>query len=150
MIKENVYVGFETAKLLATAGFDVPVKTYFINNNEKTLCVSKQAENHNIHNASNEKTRSYSRPTLYTAAAWIREKFDYHVDFDWMYIKNPVETEGCPSYKWFFNVTSPTCPYENDIEFFDLPDEAYEAGIKYYLEKIHEKALSWRKEYKQK
>lgn len=71
MNKED-YVSFEVAKLLKEKGFNEP-------------CFSQYTKTGSIWNCQapenfNESEGCYSRPSLYEAQKWIRDKQDFHIE----------------------------------------------------------------------
>ena len=76
------YVSLEVAKLLKEKGFNEPVFSQYTNRESVWYC--NEPENFN------ESVDCFSRPTLYEAAKWLREKHNIHImigvdDLDWWY-----------------------------------------------------------------
>ena len=120
---EEVYVSFETAKLLKEKGFDEPCHAYYEDedNPNITLHVSK-AINWN-------KTEFISKPTLQMAMKWLREIHNIFIEIS---VDEMLKDEG---YQWalYYNDTKEIRPYSG---WGDSYEQACEAAIKYCLENL--------------
>lgn len=124
---EEIYVSFDTAKLLKEAGFDVPCNSYY--ELEDGEVVRKDSIGSSDYNAYEDTV--CSRPTQALAARWLREKFGIHIfanyffeDGTWFYVT--VDLKELDEVR----VIHP------DIRSYQTSEEALEAGLKHCLEQI--------------
>ena len=76
MNKED-YVSLECAKLLKEKGFNEPVFSQYTKRGSVWIC--QEPENFN------ESTGCFSRPTLYEAQKWLREKHNLFIEITYMH-----------------------------------------------------------------
>ena len=124
---EELYVSFETAKLLKEKGFDESCRYYYVNNGN--LMFTEEY----LHN-SEIKYGTYpscvcTAPTQQMAMCWLREVHNISIEL-WTY-------KG----KWCVNLARISDGVDIYVEEFDTNEystyeEAAEAGIKYCLENL--------------
>lgn len=126
---EEIYVSFDTAKLLKEAGFDVPCNSYY--ELEGGEVVRKDSIGSSDYNAYEDTV--CSRPTQALAARWLREVHHYAIC---VWFSKDHE-------KWFYahgdmdNMAFDT-DYNISEFIFDSYEEALEVGIVQVLERIIE------------
>lgn len=76
MNKED-YVSLECAKLLKEKGYNEPVFSQYTKRGSVWIC--QEPENFN------ESTGCFSRPTLYEAQKWLREKHNLFIEITYMH-----------------------------------------------------------------
>lgn len=125
------YVSFETAKLLKEKGFDVPTK-YFFNTNG-LCCQGENSYNWNDDKDVDDVCEDYSRPSIYVAMKWLRNKHDIVCSVGLF-----TDLPETPPY-WSFNILNQS-KANVMYEAFDIKCETYEeaseAAIKYCLENL--------------
>lgn len=127
MITED-FVSFETAKLLKEKGFDETVRCFYDIQTE-ILC-------DNCVKTKNSYTESIAASTLQMAMKWLREEKHY-------YIQVMLDTWAYGSHSGYYVIIQKTdsefeimLADKTDKVFYDEPEEAYEAAIKYCLENL--------------
>lgn len=116
---EEIYVSFDTAKLLKEAWFDVP-------------CTSQYSEGKSIWNVGypdnfNQYEFGYSRPTQALAARWLREVHRIVVDATFI----PPSTDG-NAWRYFIGEMDDMVwngDYVPSDEFYRTYEKALEAGL---------------------
>lgn len=125
MFTKEDYVSLETAKLLKEKGFDEPVLAQYSKAGNVWTC--SEPENFN------DSKDCFSRPTLYEAQKWLREKEGIAVN-----IYNKLTTYGV-SWSYEYNKID-TCISVNDRKgkstIYYSYQQALDAGIKEALKLI--------------
>lgn len=144
MITED-YVSFEAAKLLKEKGFDEKCHAFY----RKTLLNNKIIDKAELHISthlsltnSNLQDKLYKEivygvaPTLQMAMKWLREEKHF-------YIQVMLDSWAYGSHSGYYVVIQKTdsefeimLADKLDKVFYDEPEEAYEAAIKYILENL--------------
>ncbi len=126
MVTED-YVSFEVAKLLKEKGFDNPCKVSY--NRFKTLedtFISEWG-----------KANQYKAPTLQMAMKWLREVHNIFININVI----PYTTVTMEQCYYFYKIYRNRRPINfssqiEDIQFYNTPEEAIEAALKYTLENL--------------
>ena len=132
MITED-YVSFETAKLLKEKGFDEEIETiitpdgriYYVDENSVSRVIHTKIKNSNI----NIYSEDCSCPTLQMAIKWLRKIKECPIEILWHWDSD----NQCE--KWYFRHHL-ELREQPQIEYFDEPEQAAEAAIKYCLENL--------------
>ena len=140
MLTED-YISFETAKLLKERGFDERCVCYY---NTESLnkyghpvfdSIDMPLSNSDLEQSDRDYV-CYSAPTLQMTMKWLRKVHNLHCSVDYDYVLG-----------WYCQITSLKETVEYDYEEmkryhpekdngFSSSEEAYEAAIKYCLEKL--------------
>ena len=138
MITED-YVSFEVAKLLKEKGFDGDTNCYYIEGSvDKNLYYSPIRNNHNKRITNNEfdiqidiDSCKISAPTLQMAMKWLRKNHQIFIRPNTSFLY-PI--------KWYAEIFcyGDNLKTQQDVktEYYDSPEEACEAAIKYCLENL--------------
>ena len=127
MVTED-YVSFEIAKLLKEKGFN--------ENTDKQFNSDKIVGDYNITDRSRHPERYLDAPTLQMATKWLRQEKHY-------YIQVMLDSWAYGSHSGYYVVIQKTdsefeimLADKLDKVFYDEPEEACEAAIKYILENL--------------
>ena len=135
MIKE-AYVSFEVAKLLKEKGFnEYCLKNYW--SSDKELHDWKWELSYNRNSDGNSNTKDCSAPTHQMAMAWLREIHNIFINIDVI----PYTTVTIEQRYYFYKIYRNRrlinfSPQIEDIQFYNTPEEAVEASLKYVLENL--------------
>lgn len=129
---EEIYVSFDTAKLLKEAGFDVPCNSYY--ELEDGEVVRKDSIGSSDYNAYEDTV--CSRPTQALAARWLRDVHDTFVKMERVGSFDGKEFR----FYWSFSIISVSTACLKSISGgrYDGYEEALEVGIVQVLERIIE------------
>ena len=134
---EEIYVSFDTARMLKEAGFDVPCRGVYVTDRtgyyEFREYDNKQTTDDLCWNTEDGFYYEYLAPTQALAARWLREV--HHIN-----VYACFDYEEFDEKKWFFTrehtmVTDDSAVY-CDVINYDSYEEALEAGLKHGLELI--------------
>ena len=132
MITED-YVSFETAKLLREKGFDERCFSFYWE--DGSLDANSHDKTTDLRNSTSS---SAVAPTLQMAMRWLREEKHY-------YIQIMLDSWALGAHLGYYIVIQATdsdfeeiSPIVDDIDdvFFETPEQAAEAAIKYCLENL--------------
>lgn len=132
------YVSFETAKLLKKKGFDADIDLWYDKDGDIFDCYKYEITRNWRVKAQQE---VYFCPTIQMAMKWLREMHNWHIfviprweDIEYM----PGEwEEKMVGYQYvIINVGEVTRKNEQPTTAALNPESAYEAGIRYCLEKL--------------
>ena len=122
------YVSFETAKLLKEKGFDTPVWTRYENDDVNEVIFGDK------YNWNNSPMEQISAPTLQMAMKWLRETHNIHIE---IYVIKNYDKKMC---EYTYTIMDLNFPGSDDgidcCNKYKTYEEACEAAIKYYLEKM--------------
>lgn len=126
---EEVYVSFETAKLLKEKGFDTPLITFYLINKEKNEGVFQTMafSNDVVDNSSEFYCLA---PTLQMAMKWLREDHNIAINIGWGEIFED-------KFQWWCIILN----YKDgsilrESEYCATYEEIAEAAVKYCLENL--------------
>lgn len=117
------YVSYETAKLLKEKGFDIPVRTYY-ENDDYEIVIDNEIIFGNAHNWNNSSTGYISAPTQAMAIKWLREVCGLIISIEFQ--------ENCPTWKWIIHIKSSDKKHTN-FQHYDKYEEAIEVALEYAL-----------------
>ena len=127
MITED-YVSYETVKLLKEKGFN--------ENTDKQFNLDKIVGDYNITDRSRHPERYLDAPTLQMAMKWLRKVYHY-------YIQVMLDSWAYGSHSGYYVIIQKTdsefeimLADKVDKVFYDEPEEAAEAAIRYCLENL--------------
>lgn len=131
MITED-YVSFETAKLLKENGFDEECRAYYVKSKECGIELFPTERSHNYNDNVYPRT---SAPTLQMAMKWLREVHHYYIQImldNWVgihvgYFVIIMKTDSDFGLQLYD---------EEEQVFYETPEKASEAAIKYSLENL--------------
>ena len=118
------YVSYETAKLLKERGFDIPVRTYY-ENDDYEIVIDNEIIFGSTRSWNNNCSTGYiSAPTQAMAMKWLREACGLIIS---------IEYQGhCPTWKWIIHIKSSDKKHTN-FQHYDKYEETCEVAIKYAL-----------------
>ena len=121
------YVSLETAKLLKEKGFDIPVWTYY-ENDDYEIVIDNEIIFGSTRNWNNSSTRYISAPTQAMVMKWLREEHNIAINIGWGEIFED-------KFQWWCIILN----YKDgsilrESEYYATYEEAAEAAIKYCLE----------------
>jgi hypothetical protein len=130
MIQED-YVSFETAKLLKEKGFDARCPMIYTVDGKMLYT---DVKHHNMYAVTNKQLEYYTdiiAPTLQMAMKWLRKNYQIFIRPNTSFLY-PI--------KWYSEIFcyGDNLKTQQDIktEYYDSPEEACEAAIKYCLEHL--------------
>ena len=135
---EEIYVSFDTAKMLKDAGFDVPCRGVYVTDRtgyyEFREYDNKQTKDDLCWNTDDGFQYEYLAPTQALAARWLREKFGIHIftnyffeDGTWFYVNVDLKE------------SDEVRAIHPDIRSYQSSEEAFEAGLKEAIKMIKNK-----------
>lgn len=118
---EEIYVSFDTAKMLKEAGFDVPCNSYYeLENGEVVRKDSIGSSDYNAYEAT-----VCSRPTQALAARWLREVHGIHVYS--IQTNLPYTEPQTTKWEWGYVIDKVDDP--NGESIFDMNFTSYEKAL---------------------
>lgn len=128
------YVSLETAKLLKSKGFDVPVSTFY-NPKYRGKKVSNGTALINYNADPEDGSELCSAPTLQMTCKWLREIHNYIITFDYDSYESADDSSITETgYSFTLQRKEKPTEYEYIHDWvYDTYEEAVETAIKYCL-----------------